>query len=265
MEMDDVRTIAQAVQGRLSTDILFGRLAPDDRLRLGPLCETYAVGMSPIREALAQLVGRGLVIQDGQRGFRVAPISRRELDDITATRIRLETMALRDAVRRGDDEWEARILAAHHRLARRPRTPDALVDEPWEVLHRCFHLALIEACGSALLLEFCSDLHDRFDRYRRLAVLQAGRHPRITASRHGAIVEAALARDAERAATLLERHIAEAAADVARMGAPCFPDGKATAARRGTSLAETPTSSPARRRTVRGARPHASSQKGKPR
>ncbi|MDC7786318.1 FCD domain-containing protein [Rhodoplanes sp. TEM] len=265
MDQPDIRTIAQAVQGRLSTDILFGRLKPDDRLRLEPLCEAYAVGMSPIREALAQLVGRGLVIQDGQRGFRVAPISRRDLDDIAATRIRLEGMALRDAIAHGDDAWEARILAAHHRLARRPRTPDKLVDEDWETLHRGFHLALIDACGSPLLLAFCHDLHDRFDRYRRIAVQAAGRHPRITGSAHAAIVEAALARDADRAATLLDRHIAEAAADIARMGAPRFPDAEAARPARGTSLAETPARSPARRRVTRDARPRPSSQKGRPR
>lgn len=265
----DVRTIAQAVQGRLSADILFGRLAPDDRLRLEPLCESYAVGMSPMREALAQLVGRGLVIQDGQRGFRVAPISRRELDDITATRIRLESMALRDAIAHGDDTWEAQILATHHRLVRRPRTPELLVDEDWERRHRAFHLALIDACGSALLLGFCHDLHDRFDRYRRIAVQAAGRHPRVGANLHGAIVEAALARDAARAATLLERHIAEAAADIARMVAPRFPDTTPRRSARGTSLAETPARSaarsPSRRRTSGDARPRPSSQKGRPR
>ncbi|RAI45433.1 GntR family transcriptional regulator [Rhodoplanes roseus] len=264
-QQDAVRTIAQAVQGRLSADILFGRLAPDDRLRLEPLCETYAVGMSPIREALAQLVGRGLVIQDGQRGFRVAPISRRELEDIAATRIRLETMALRDAIAHGDDAWEARILAAHHRLARRPRTADKLLDEDWETLHRGFHLALIDACGSPLLLAFCHDLHDRFDRYRRIAVQAAGRHPKVTSSVHGAIVDAALVRDADRAAALLDRHIAEAAADIVRMGAPRFPDADAPRPKGGTSLAEATARAPAHRRPTRDTRPRLPSQKGRPR
>jgi DNA-binding GntR family transcriptional regulator len=240
------RTIAQSVQGRLKLDILFGRLVPDDRLRLERLCDAYQVGMSPMREALANLVGNGLVIQEGQRGFRVAPVSRTEFVDISQVRVRIEPMALRDAIAKGDDAWEARILAAHHRLARHQRTAERLVDEAWEALHRAFHFALIEACGSACLLDFCHRLHDQFDRYRRLAVLAGGRHPRIT-SLHGDIVTAVLDRNPARACALLEKHIAESAAEVLRMNAARFDEAvpadgirlaksvtrKATASRRG--------------------------------
>jgi len=217
MDTEATRTIAQDVKGRVLSDILFGRLGPDDRLRLGPLCDAYEVGMSPLREALAQLVGRGFVIQDGQRGFRVAPVSRKELEDITATRIRLESMALRDAVAFGDDDWEAGILAAHHRLARRPRTADKLVDETWEQLHRRFHFALIEACRSPWLLSFIDTLYDQFDRYRRLAVRESGRHPKI-ANIHGELVDAVLAKNIARACSLLDSHIREVSTEVLVMG-----------------------------------------------
>jgi DNA-binding GntR family transcriptional regulator len=231
-------TIAQSVQGRLRSDILFGRLVPDDRLRLERLCDTYEVGMSPMREALAQLVGTGLVVQEGQRGFRVASVSHEELVDITATRVRLETMALRDAIEKGDDDWEAGILAAHHRLARCPRTADRLVDETWEQLHRKFHLALIEACGSPCMLVFCHTLYDQFDRYRRLAVVASGKHPRISPV-HGDIVTAVIARNAARASALLEGHIKEAAAEVMRMSAARFAPARArVGAAGGTSLAK---------------------------
>jgi DNA-binding GntR family transcriptional regulator len=221
MLTDDPRTLAQSVQARLSGDILADRFDPDSRLRLNPLCNVYAVGMSPLREALARLVGQRLVIQDGQRGFRVAPVSLADLEDITATRVRLERMALRDALARGNDEWEAGILAAHHRLCRNPRTSDRLVDETWEALHRKFHFALIEACGSAWLLAFCHTLYDQFDRYRRLGVREASRHPSMK-NVHGKLVDAALARDAARACSILEAHIREAAAEVVAMTAPRY-------------------------------------------
>ena len=111
--------------------------------------------MSPLREALAQLVGKGLVIQDGQRGFRVAPVSSDDLLDVMRTRGRLETMALKLAIENGEADWEAIILAAHRQLARRARTKDLLIDETWETLHREFHFSLIAACGSSRLLSFC--------------------------------------------------------------------------------------------------------------
>jgi DNA-binding GntR family transcriptional regulator len=208
--MDESRTFAQAVQARLASDILNGHLAPGIRLRLQTLCDAYQVSMSPLREALAGLAGRGLVVQEGQRGFRVANASANDLGDVTGTRIQIETTALRLSIERGNAEWEASVLAAHHRLRRRPRSGDLLIDETWEELHRGYHMALIAACGSPRLLRFCTMLHDDFDRYRRLAVSHGRRHPVLTSS-HADIVHAALDRDIPRAEQLLGEHIRETA------------------------------------------------------
>jgi len=214
--MDESRTFAQAVQARLASDILNGHLAPGTRLRLQTMCDTYQVSMSPLREALAGLAGRGLVIQEGQRGFRVARASAGDLRDVTETRVNIETTALRLSIERGDDAWEAAVLAAHHRLSRRPRSEKLLVDETWEELHRGYHIALIAACGLPRLLGFCTMLHDHFDRYRRLAVLHGGRHP-LLKSNHATIVKAALAKDIEQAEGLLAAHIRESAAQFASL------------------------------------------------
>jgi GntR family transcriptional regulator, carbon starvation induced regulator len=181
--MDESRTFAQAVHARLATDILNGHLAPGTKLRLQTMCDAYQVSMSPLREALACLAGRGLVVQEGQRGFRVAQASADDLRDITQTRISIETTALRLSIERGDDAWEAGILGAHHRLSRRPRSENLLIDEAWEELHRGYHMALIAACDLPRLLAFCTILHDHFDRYRRLAVLHGARHPVLKSRR----------------------------------------------------------------------------------
>jgi DNA-binding GntR family transcriptional regulator len=198
----------------LATDILNGHLAPGTKLRLQTMCDAYHVSMSPLREALACLAGRGLVVQEGQRGFRVAQASANDLHDVTETRVSIETTALRFSIERGDDAWEAAVLGAHHRLSRRPRSEKLLIDEAWEELHRGYHMALIAACGLPRLLAVCTMLHDHFDRYRRLAVLHGGRHPALKSS-HGAIVKAALAKDVEQAGRLLAAHIRESAAQFA--------------------------------------------------
>jgi DNA-binding GntR family transcriptional regulator len=213
MAPEEARTFAQAVQARLAEDILNGRLAPGMRLRLQSLCDTYDVSMSPLREALAGLAGRGLVAQEGQRGFRVTPASAEDLHDITETRVHIETLALRLAIEHGGDAWEAAILAAHHRLDRRPRTDALLIDAQWEELHRAYHIALLAACGLPQLLAFYRTLTDNFDRYRRLAVLTAGRHPRPKAT-HAAIVKAVLARDSARAEKLLIEHVRNSASQI---------------------------------------------------
>jgi DNA-binding GntR family transcriptional regulator len=205
------RSRAAAVLQQLRSDILSGALPPGHKLGLAELCERYGAGMSPIREALNQLAADQLVRLLPQRGFWVAPVSRAELQDLTRTRVRLETMALADSLERGDAEWEASLLAAEHRLAAldpgRGQTPPS---PPWESLHRAFHLTLVGACGSPVLLRLLGQLHDQFDRYRRVAGAVAG--PRTG---HRAIVQAALARDRDLACRRLTRHIEETAAQVA--------------------------------------------------
>jgi DNA-binding GntR family transcriptional regulator len=215
-ESDAARTFAQAVQAQIAEDILCGRLKPGVRLRLLTLCESYEVSMSPLREALSALAGRGLVAQEGQRGFRVAAATPEDLHDIVETRIHIETLALKLSIEFGGDEWEAGILAAHHRLERRQRSDDLLVDPLWEKLHRAYHVSLISACGLPRLVEFYATLTDNFDRYRRLAVQIGGRHPRPKAV-HGAIVKAALARDSDRAMKLMAGHVRDSAAQITQL------------------------------------------------
>lgn len=200
-------SLADRISSRVRTEILSGARAPQARIRLETLKSEFNVSWSPLREALSRLVAEGLVQTDESRGYRVAPVSRAEMSDITRMRKTLESMALRAAIEKGDDAWEADLLAAHHRLtkleAKRQRREDL---GEWEEWHRTYHEALTRACGSPLLLQFCAQLHDQFARYRKLFLAS---HPfdRAVAVEHRKLTEAALARDADKACAVMEAHI----------------------------------------------------------
>ena len=200
-------SLADHISSRVRDEILSGARAPQARIRLDELKSAFNVSWSPLREALSRLVAEGLVQTDESRSYRVAPVSRAEMSDITRMRRTLESMALRASIERGDDAWEADVLAAHHRLtkleAKRQRREDL---DQWEAWHRNYHDALIRACGSPLLLQFCAQLHDQFARYRKLFLTS---HPfdRAVALEHKKLTEAALARDADKACAVMEAHI----------------------------------------------------------
>jgi DNA-binding GntR family transcriptional regulator len=200
-------TLATTICDRIRADILTGRLKPGAKLRLEDLRAEFAVSWSPIREALSRLVAEGLIQTEGQRGYRIAPVSRASLSEVLRLRVLLESMALRESIEKGDDAWEAKVLAAHHRLTKledsRWESGNA---EQWEQWHRTFHDALISACESPILLQFCAQLHDLNDRYRRL-FLSAHKLDRDVAGEHRAMVQATIARDTAKACRLLERHI----------------------------------------------------------
>ncbi len=207
------KTLTEETLLRLRRDIISGTFTPGQRVKSEDLKKRYGVGTSPIREALFQLVSDGLVRSDGQKGFRVAELTEAGLKDIVDWRARLECEALRRSIAAGDMEWEASAIAALHRLKATESRNDMDSREAadlWEEQHRAFHFALYSACGSPWLLRFCELLIQHGERYRRAYIA----YPTISRSitqEHAAILNAAIARDADRATTLLEKHIHHAA------------------------------------------------------
>ena len=94
---------------QLREAIIEGRHAPGERLRVEHLKDQYNVGAGTLREALALLVSDSLVVSQSQRGFRVAPMSLADIEDLTRTRTVLECAAFRDSMQLGDDEWEPKM------------------------------------------------------------------------------------------------------------------------------------------------------------
>lgn len=206
---DDASTsLTTAVLDQLRADILAGVLAPGEKLRLEHLTTRYGSGRTPLREACSRLAAEGLVLASEQRGFRVAPISREDLNDLTLTRQRIETLALRDAIAHGDALWEARVSAALARVSATPRHRRGVSSEAWQEHHRELHAALLSACASPWLLRFHALLYDQSERYRRLSEVVGGA-TRDVECEHAELVRAALERDAERACALLTEHLAK--------------------------------------------------------
>jgi GntR family carbon starvation induced transcriptional regulator len=215
-------TLSDQVFRRLEDDILNCRLVPGSKLRQKELSATYGTAGSAVREALSQLTSIGLVVAAPQRGFRVADASIDDLIDLTVSRIWVESIALRSAMANGGRDWEASIIAAAHMLGEeqpkrsvkgaRPALPTDPDHDDWRLLHQNFHDALVGACGNTSLLDYRSKLIRLSDRYRRLSSLVAS--DRDVAAEHAALTQAVLARDAERAVELVERHFLETAARV---------------------------------------------------
>lgn len=202
------RTMASQLEARVRDDIINGRLAPGSRLRLKELAEHYDAGVIPLREALSRLATSGFVASEDQKGFSVGRISADELLDITKTRLLIECQALAESIGQGDLEWESQLIAAHHRLDRLPVTegPERLMKPEWENAHEAFHQALIANCRSPWLLRLSHLLRDQTARYRMLSVHYQGENERDVPHEHRALLEAALARDVDKACALLASH-----------------------------------------------------------
>lgn len=228
IEADEPKTLVEAAYKRLRRDIIEGVHPPGEKLRVEHLKEQYDVGAGTLREALLLLVTDALVVGQGQRGFRVAPISLADFEDITRTRVLLETEALRQAIALGNEDWEAGVVAAFHRLSRAEEKlalHDANATEEWEKRNRAFHEALIAASPSRWIRHFQQILYQQSERYRRLSLFRRP-IPRDVHAEHQALVDAVLARDTTRATSILAEHILRTLEAVKQMPPDFFGPGR---------------------------------------
>jgi GntR family transcriptional regulator, carbon starvation induced regulator len=198
-------SVASATQGAydaIRRMILVGDLRPGEKLKIDVLKARLDTVASPVREALSLLTSDQLVERIDQRGFRAAPASQANFDEILALRCTLEDMALRQGIANADQAWEEHLVLSLHRLARETSgSSDAHED-----LHKAFHMALLAGCGSPVLLRFCSQLYDLNVRYRYLAGRSLNYKSRDVAAEHVGILEAAVQRDADLASDRLLSH-----------------------------------------------------------
>lgn len=206
---DDVAALSTGEQAyeRIRQDIVFGRLQPGQRLTLDKLRSVYGVGISTLREILNRLTPEGLVVAEGQRGFQVAPCSTSDLKELADLRLLIESHALAQSFAAGDMEWEGRVVAAHHKLARmeeRLLAGDDSGTQQWKRYDFEFHQALVSACGSKALLDLHAGIYERYLRYQMVFFIFWGP---ASIGEHRALLDCALRRDATEGQRLLHGHI----------------------------------------------------------
>ncbi|MFD5858287.1 GntR family transcriptional regulator [Streptomyces chartreusis] len=204
--------LSEQVYAHLRDAILRGDHAPGDPLKPQDLAKEQGVSLAVVREALVRVVGEGLADRLPNRGFAVPAVTDRRWQEIAEARRAVEPVVLRMSIERGDVDWEARVRASHHRLA---RTPAYLPEEgeyytsAWSEAHRVFHRTLLEGCGNPVLLETFDRMWTASELARRWS---AHRTPgRDGVLEHRRLEEAALARDADTAAEVLIRHLTQTA------------------------------------------------------
>lgn len=198
----DSKTAIDRVYNQLRRKIIRGEFEPGSKLKIEQLKPLFGTGASPIREALSLLTSYKLVERIDQRGFRVSPISDENFKEILMLRCDLDALALGLSIEKGDKTWEDRLVLFHHYLSR-----TSIEDrEDWEKRHKDFHMCLIEACESPILIDYCSQLYDKNIRYRFLAESTDGYKRRDVRHEHEEIFDAVIRRDKKTAIKCLLDH-----------------------------------------------------------
>jgi DNA-binding GntR family transcriptional regulator len=198
------RTMAEAALDELREAIVLGELVPGTPLRLEDLAASLGMSISPIREAVRQLEALGLAEHVPHHGAKVVAIDVEELRDLFQVRLVLETMAVRRAAERFTDEDRERASELLEQCVEARSRGD--LRHAMRV-HGGFHFALYEASRSAWLVRLIRPAWESCERYRAALLAQQGslqdRHQEIDQE----LLAACAARDPERAADALFRHL----------------------------------------------------------
>jgi DNA-binding GntR family transcriptional regulator len=181
------------------------------------LAASLAVSVTPVREALRDLVGEGLVEFDPYRGATVHEPTLEELEEIYELRSLLTARTVAEGVQHITDD-ELAAAESLHREMKAQNDPATWLD-----LNRQFHHVLDAASRRPLYQEVLGRLADLSALYVGVSISGSKSRRKQANSDHAELIAAYRERDADRAVELALRHLGDTV-EVARARLLSTPD-----------------------------------------
>ncbi|MBU3827063.1 MAG: GntR family transcriptional regulator [Candidatus Anaerobiospirillum merdipullorum] len=203
------RSIGLQIYEFLRSEITKTHIKPGAVLSENKLSEHFQVSRMPVREALMRLRQDGLVDVLPQRGSVVEKISVSNLRQICFIRTAIETAALRHGAKLDPKTFASVVdnlndnIARQHALEHSENVSELFLD-----LDDAFHALICNLSGCPLSWNTVQSIKGQMDRIRYLSQGKVSPIEQLIAE-HEQIKDLIVARNFERAALLLEHHLAE--------------------------------------------------------
>jgi DNA-binding GntR family transcriptional regulator len=196
-------SLREQVTRALEAAVVAGELEPGAIYSAPTLAERFKVSATPVREAMLDLVGEGMVEPVRNRGFRVVAVSDADLDQISQIRLLLEVPIMGQVAKLLTPERAAELSELGQRIEAAAERGDLI---EYLDCDRRFHAELVSTIGNPRL----ADLVDRLRRQARLFGLQqlAGTGRLLaSAQEHRAMIRMLQTGDVAASETLMTAHI----------------------------------------------------------
>lgn len=182
--------------------ITSGSLKPGERLVEQALSEELGVSRAPVREALRELTGEGLVVAVAHKGTTVVELTKDDILEIYRLRAALEPLAVERLIELGDPAHlvDLRGIIAELQAALPEREPIAVAS-----LDMRFHERMCELSGLTRLLTAWRGLGNQLRSYFTVADYFYDDYSLV--DNHEQIVRAIEHRDLDEAFEVVQRHI----------------------------------------------------------
>ncbi len=220
VDLPEARQAIPALHAYLRECVLDGTLTPGTKLSQVALADQLGVSRTPLREVLRMLQEEGLVEIEPNQRTRVAGLDPQELDDVYASRILLETLALSMTLEEFSSE---RQRAAKRMLTAMRQAAKSGDFSAWFDSHADFHRLITAGAGRTLQHQLTA-FADRTIRYIRIYQLSDPASWQSAGdAEHAAILEALAEHDGGAALSGLAHHLARTAERVLTDCAPDYP------------------------------------------
>jgi DNA-binding GntR family transcriptional regulator len=180
--------------------ILTGQLPAGTPVREIDMANRLGVSRTPVREAIAQLVSRGLLTKEGGRSARVHQPSLEDLIEIYELRRVTESyLAAKAAL-----SMDGRTLEKLRKLEAKLRTTTG---DEWFAYHLDFHNTISDAAHRPRFSALAETLKDQSEPYVRLVTKLDHGLQSQSALEHAGLLKAMAAADAGTARELTEAHL----------------------------------------------------------
>lgn len=196
-------TLADIIFDQIVGDILSGRLQPNRSLAERDLVDRFGASRTPVREAIKRLEERGFV-QIGRKGVAVIrDMSRREVEELYALRIRLERSAALLTARLITKDEIAALKEINRQFGEAVATRDlvGMLD-----IRARFHAVVVGATRNRWLADTLIKLRDYAYPVRHVHWQDVGRAAR-TIALHDQMIEALQSHNRSRFRQLVVRQI----------------------------------------------------------
>lgn len=200
------------VSNAIREDLVQGKLAPGQRLKMNDLAQRYNAGANAVREALQQLSGEGWIVISPNRGAIVRPITTQIIRDIYELRNALETcttVKFVDVASPNDIRDLQQIQAEFDAAAA------AKDDVNCSRKNSEFHSFINEKAGNAEIVEVIARYGRLMGSIRRHIGYGDGRATQVSEEHHR-LIDALIKRDKTLVAQITSQHLRDSCEDVVR-------------------------------------------------
>ena len=199
-------TIKDQIYQILRQRIMDGTLRPGEKIVEQDVADQLGVSRSPVREAIKQLIGDGLLCNIPNRGAFVKKLTTKEVQDTYDMRVLLEEYAITHIDPKLREEYRKQLQKMKERI---DKEIENFSGWEYEMMDQDVHLMIIRLCGNQVIADTYDTLWGKVAFFRSISLMSKERQL-SSLQEHAMILSSILSGNDEKAQEVLDVHLKEA-------------------------------------------------------